>query len=349
MPLRETFDCLWCGQRWTVRDRQDLEGWAHLCPDCLGRAGDNPFLRARLRQALAERAALPTPRPAGPSGTITMAARSAPVTESAGTAPVTESAGTAPVAESATEPDAGSGAGPGPDASPERSVGPTDAEIVAYYEARAPEYDDFYLRRGTYRQGVIDDMAWQMELDQATAWLDDVPFAGRIVELAAGTGWWSPLLAAKGELWCYDAAAAPLELARQRLVAHRLLAHLHQRDEWGPPEPPPAGGLFTGFWLSHVPRHRLAAFLRLAHEWLAPGATYAFIDSRRDPASGAAGNAWDPSTEVATRRLADGRTFRVPKVYYETAELERALGAAGFDHPTVTTTGRFFLLGRATA
>ena len=196
---------------------------------------------------------------------------------------------------------------------------------------------------------MIDDLAWQMELDQATAWLDDVPFSGRLVELASGTGWWSPLLAAKGELWCYDAAAAPLEVARRRLVAHHLLAHLHQRDAWAPPEPPPAGGLFTGFWLSHVPRPRLAGFLRLARAWLAPAGTYAFIDSRFDPASGAAGNELDAAHEVATRRLADGRVFRVPKVYYEPPELERALLAAGFGDVTVSTTGRFFLLGRASA
>ena len=300
MPVRETFDCLWCGQHWTVRDRQDLEAWAHLCPECLGRAGDNPFLRARLRAALAERAG--AAQEAAPARVATVAA-----------------------------------------------ADPSDADLIAYYDARAPEYDDFYLRRGRYQHGVIDDMAWQMELDQATAWLDDVPFSGRIVELASGTGWWSPLLAGKGELWCYDAAAAPLELARRRLVAHHLLAHLHHRDAWSPPEPPPAGGLFTGFWLSHVPRHRLADFLRLAHAWLAPGGTYAFIDSRFDPASSAAGNDWDAATEVATRRLADGRSFRVPKVYYEPAELERALGTAGFGDATVSTTGRFFLLGRATA
>jgi len=310
VPVRETFDCLWCGQRWTVRDRQDLEAWAHLCPECLGRAGDNPFLRARLRAALAERAAVarePTPaeREEVPAGRP------------------------APAAPTPTE--------------------PSDAEIVAYYEARAAEYDDFYLRRGPYRRGVIDDMAWQMELDHATAWLDDVPFDGRIVELASGTGWWSPLLAARGELWCYDAAAAPLELARQRLVAHHLLAHLHQRDAWAPPEPPPAGGLFTGFWLSHVPRHRLADFLRLARAWLAPGGTYAFIDSVLDPASGAVGNEWDAATEIATRGLADGRVFRLPKVFYRPAELELALGTAGFSASTVATTGRFFLLGRATA
>ncbi len=320
MPVRKTFDCLWCGQRWTVRDRQDLEAWAHLCPECLGRAGDNPFLRARLRAALAERAGAGPEAGAGSdanAGHAALARHAAPPGRDTRTAVAT--------------------------AAPD----PTDADLIAYYDARAPEYDDFYLRRGRYRRGVIDDMAWQMELDQATAWLDDVAFSGRIVELASGTGWWSPLLAAKGELWCYDAAAAPLELARRRLVAHHLLAHLHQRDAWAPPEPPPAGGLFTGFWLSHVPRHRLADFLRLARAWLAPGGTYAFIDSRLDPGSGAVGNEWDAATEVATRRLSDGRVFQVPKVFYEPAELERALGTAGFSSATVTTTGRFFLLGRA--
>ena len=61
---------------------------------------------------------------------------------------------------------------------------------------------------------------------------------GEIVELAAGTGWWSPLLASKGELSLYDAAPAPLDRARERLVAHRLRAHLHVRDAWAEPDRP---------------------------------------------------------------------------------------------------------------
>jgi hypothetical protein len=52
---RPTFDCLWCGRSWTTRSADDLEGWAKLCPDCLGKAGENAFLRFRLRDALAAR------------------------------------------------------------------------------------------------------------------------------------------------------------------------------------------------------------------------------------------------------------------------------------------------------
>src|SRR3954469_15475514 len=57
MPFRATFDCLWCGTAWSTRGPDDLEGWAQLCPDCLGKAGTNPFLRNRLRAAIAERGA----------------------------------------------------------------------------------------------------------------------------------------------------------------------------------------------------------------------------------------------------------------------------------------------------
>jgi SAM-dependent methyltransferase len=300
LVFRSRFACLWCGAAHETRGRDDLEGWAQLCPTCLGRAGDNPFLRFRLHAAIADRAAArheDTRLPILP-----------------------DVAGEAPTA--------------------------ARDQMVAYYEARAPEYDDWYLRRGRYAHGPIDDMAWQADLDAATTWLDGLPLGGRIVELAAGTGWWSPLLATKGELWCYDAASAPLDRARDRLLAHRLRAHLHVRDAWADPELE-ADALFTGFWLSHVPRARLAEFLDLAARWLRPGGTYAFIDSRFDRQSSAVDHAPSPEAETSTRRLNDGRTFTIPKIYYEPEELEAALLAAGFSDATVTTTPRFFLLGMA--
>src|SRR4051812_40527668 len=55
MPFRKRFECLWCGTPHVTRAPSDLEGWAQLCPACLGKAGTNPFLRSRLRDALAER------------------------------------------------------------------------------------------------------------------------------------------------------------------------------------------------------------------------------------------------------------------------------------------------------
>ena len=322
MPFRASFSCLWCGAPHATRGPDDLEGWAQLCPDCLGKAGENPFLRFRLRDALAERAV------AGRRGD--------PAVAVAGALVVTEAPEAAEVAHAAVADPRG----------PEH--GGLDPEMVAYYEARAGEYDDWYLRRGRYSHGPIDDMAWRSDLDTAGRWLDELGLGGRVVELATGTGWWSPLLAGRGELWCYDAAEAPLELARQRLVAHDLRAHLHVRDAWAEPEFE-ADALFMGFWLSHVPRPRLEEFLALARRWLVPGGTLAFIDSRHDPASSAVDHRPGPDVSAVERRLADGRTFTIPKVFYAPDELEAALAAAGFQAATVGSTARFFLLGSARA
>jgi SAM-dependent methyltransferase len=311
VPFRESFSCLWCGTAHTTHSEDDLEGWAQLCPACIGKAGENDFIRFRVRQALADRGAAKVE-----------------VGQRAVTAPVSVGAGGTPTAD-------------------ERRVRDESAELVAYYDARAPEYDDWYLRRGRYERGPVHDAAWNAELDAAGRWLDDLPIHGEIVELAAGTGWWSPLLATKGSLSLYDASSAPLERARERLLAHGLRAHLHVRDAWAEADRQ-VDAVFTGFWLSHVERDRLDAFLAVVRRWLKPGGTFAFIDSLRDPQSSAVDHP-TPADDRSVRRLDDGREFTIVKVYYEPADLTAALDDAGFDAASVTTTGRFFLLGQGTA
>jgi demethylmenaquinone methyltransferase/2-methoxy-6-polyprenyl-1,4-benzoquinol methylase len=286
--FQATFNCLWCGRPHLTRTPTDLEGYALLCSDCIGRAGDNEFLRYRLREGLRLR----TEAEARPA---------------------------------------------------ERSA---DDELRAYYAARAGEYDDWYLRRGRYSRGPLADMAWAADLDAATLWLDALDLHGEMVELAAGTGWWSPLLAQKGTLWLYDGVEQPLDRARERLLAHGLAAHIHVRDAWAEPDRQ-VDALFCGFWLSHVARARLGQFLALCRRWLKPGGRFCFVDSRRDPESGATDHP-QPTDDMSVRRLDDGRQFTIVKVYYEPAELEAALLAAGFSTASVTTTSRFFLLGEAT-
>ncbi len=306
----------------------------------MGKAGDNNFLRFRLRQALTERSA--AARDGAPDAAVgpavTMA--EAPNAPDARAVDAAEPPADAPdaVAVGAAELEAKAATAPATD--PERSM-------IGYYEARAPEYDDWYLRRGRYARGAIHDAAWNAELDAAGRWLDALPWQGEIVELAAGTGWWSPLLASRGELSLYDASPAALDRARERLVAHDLRAHLHVRDAWAAPDRA-VDGLFMGFWLSHVPRERLADFLALARAWLKSGGLLAAIDSLGDTASGAADHP-EPADDLALRRLADGREFTIVKVYYEPDELAAALERAGFDEVQVTTTGRFFLLASARA
>ena len=194
----------------------------------------------------------------------------------------------------------------------------------AYYQARAPEYDDWYLRRGRYSHGVIADAAWNADLDAATQWLDALPISSEIVELAAGTGWWSPLLASKGQLWLYDAVEEPLDRARERLMAHGLAAHIHVRDAWAEPDRQ-VDVLFCGFWLSHVPRRTSR---RVPFHLLEAGSSRAACS--RSSIHGAIPiraprTIPTPEDDLSTRKLDDGREFTIPKIYYEPEELEAAL------------------------
>jgi SAM-dependent methyltransferase len=272
VAYRPTFDCLWCGAAWTTRGPDDLEGWTQLCPTCLGRAGDNAFLRARLRTGLAARAAAGDRAPSG-----SRRATAAPA-----------ASGTAP-------------------------------------HAAFP--DDWFLRRGAFERGAVHDAAWAAELDMVTRWLDDFPLAGRIVEIAAGTGFFSPLLAERGELFAFDADGQALGLARERLVAHRLRAHLHVADPWAPfppnADPSPADALVVAFLLGRVRGAGLDAAVASLRTRLSPGGRLAVIDLRPDPAGGP-----PPGT---------------PWSWHDPALLEASLLRAGFSRVAVATTGRFFL------
>ena len=282
MAFRERFDCLWCGTAHAARGPADLEGWAQLCPECLGKAGANPFLRGRLRAALAERGRADSTSDAASPGAV------------------------------------GTGrAGSPPGASP----------------AARPPYpafpDDWFLGRGAYERGAIHEAAWTAELDVVTRWLDGLPLAGRIHEPAAGTGFFSPLLAEKGELHASDEDAAGLDLARQRLVAHRLLAHLHVADPWVPASDGAADAVVATFLTGRVRGAGLDAAARSLRARLVAGGTLALIDLRPDAAGGPpAGAAWS---------------------WHDPAVLEAALARAAFSDIALTTTGRFFLLVSATA
>ncbi len=283
MPFRRTFDCLWCGDPWTARGPDDLEGWAQLCPACLGRAGSNAFLRGRLRSGLAERSA------AGPA------------------------AGTG-------KPAVGPPPAPQGDAAPSaRGASP-----------RHPAFpDDWFLRRGPFERGAVHDTAWAAELDVVVRWLDELPPAARIAEPAAGVGFFSPLLAARGELHASDPDGNALDLARERLLAHRLAAHLHVADPWAVPAGEPVDRVVAAFLLGRVRGAGLDSAATSLRARLRPGGSLAIVELLHDPAGGPPdGIAWS---------------------WHEREVLEATLARAGFDVIAATLTGRFFLLLTATA
>ena len=132
-----------------------------------------------------------------------------------------------------------------------------------------------------------------------TRWLDGLPLAGRIVEPAAGVGFFSPLLAERGELYASDPTATALDRARDRLVAHRLRAHLHVADPWSPPAPgaapvtarrrcrrAPPTRLVAAFLLGRVRGAGLDIAAASLRDRLRPGGRLALVELRPDPAGG---------------------------------------------------------------
>jgi demethylmenaquinone methyltransferase/2-methoxy-6-polyprenyl-1,4-benzoquinol methylase len=80
------------------------------------------------------------------------------------------------------------------------------AEQIAYYRAGAAEYDRPYAERE--------------DLQRLRAVADGLPIAGDVLELACGTGWWTPVLAARAHsVTAVDAAAEVLAIARARIAS----------------------------------------------------------------------------------------------------------------------------------
>lgn len=215
---------------------------------------------------------------------------------------------------------------------------------VEYYRARAPEYDDWVLRRGRYDHGPALNRAWRDELAEVGRALDDFAPRGRVLELAAGTGQWTKHLVRHADaVTVVDASPEMIAINRERVGDPRV--RYVQADLFGWQPDAAYDAVIFGFWLSHVPPGRFAGFWDLVRRSLAPGGRVFFVDSRYDARSTALDHRLEgPDHPTARRRLADGRQFEIVKVFYEPEKLEPELAALGW-RVHVATTQTFFLYG----
>lgn len=221
------------------------------------------------------------------------------------------------------------------------------AEQRAYYRARAPEYDEWWQRRGRYDRGADEQAEWDRQIAVLDRALADFAATGRVLELAGGTGWWTERLARTAdELTVVDASAETLEQNRARVGRADVTYVEADLFDWRPDQRHDV--VFFSFWLSHVPRWRFAEFWSLVRDCLAPGGRAFLIDNRDDPQP--TSPAKDPSIfryepDLHRRRLADGTEWRVVKVMYEPDELNALLEAEGWT-PRIDAT-RWFVYGSA--
>jgi ubiquinone/menaquinone biosynthesis C-methylase UbiE len=221
------------------------------------------------------------------------------------------------------------------------------AEQRAYYRARAPEYDEWWQRRGRFDRGSELTEEWDRQVAQVAAALDAFGATGDVLEMAGGTGWWTERLArTAGHLTVLDASPETLNLNRERVRRPDVDYVVADLFSWRPPRTYDV--VFFSFWLSHVPRSRFSVFWSLVRSCLAPGGRVFLIDNRDN--TGPISEINDPyvvhcGPDLDLRRLHDGSKYRVVEVFYEPEELLSLLGAHGWAAKIEATP--WFIFGRA--
>src|SRR3954470_25079140 len=119
------------------------------------------------------------------------------------------------------------------------------AEQVAYYRARASEYD-----AGAYPEG-------RAAADRIAATVTGLRVTGSVLELACGTGMWTRELARRAAVTAVDSSPETIAIARPRCPPG---VRFQVGDVFAAPVTERFDVVFFAFWLSHVPAERFGEF-----------------------------------------------------------------------------------------
>ena len=174
-----------------------------------------------------------------------------------------------------------------------------------YYAARAKEYDPIYFKPER-----------QSDLRLIEQWLPTRFEGARVLEIAAGTGYWTQFIApVAGSVLGLDASDETLQIAQTR--PNNASVQWLVGDAYAVPIPSePYDAVFAGFWFSHVPLGRQKEFLLALNKTLKSGARVVMLDNLY--IEGNSTPLIEPDSEGNTyqiRKLADGSTHRVLKNY----------------------------------
>jgi SAM-dependent methyltransferase len=220
------------------------------------------------------------------------------------------------------------------------------AEQVQYYRDRAGEYEDWWFRRRRYDHGEATNAIWFAEAAEVQADLERFCPAGRVLELACGTGLWTERLAADAtRVTAIDASPEALRLAAAKTQAANVDFVEADLFAWEPQDTYDV--CFFSFWLSHVPAERSRPFWEKLRRALAPGGRVYLIDSARSHRASAKDHILqDPDEETMLRRLADGREYHIVKHWFDADALHAQLAEFGWN-AHIQTTSEFFVYGHA--
>ena len=205
------------------------------------------------------------------------------------------------------------------------------SEQIAYYRARAGEYD------ATSVGDVQAVKAWFSDL------VEELAPRGALLEIACGTGLWTRHLVDRADsVTALDSSPEMIELARSRVG--EPVPEFVAADVFGWQPQRRYDCIFFGFWLSHVPPERFATFWQLLGKWLVPTGRVLFVDEGAPRASGEVPAERD--SPLVERRLRDGRRFEIVKRFYDRDELVHQLAGLGWS-ADVRLSADGFIIGSA--
>jgi 2-polyprenyl-3-methyl-5-hydroxy-6-metoxy-1,4-benzoquinol methylase len=216
-------------------------------------------------------------------------------------------------------------------------------EQIQYYRDRATEYDEWFFRQGRYDRGEAHRQQWFAEIAEVEAALFAAKPSGDILELACGTGLWTKhLVTLATNLTAIDAAPEAIAINRQKVGSPAVNYMVADLFTWEPEQQ--FDFVFFSFWLSHVPDVQFVPFWQKVQKSLKPNGRIFFIDGLLNQASTAQNHAPLHQQGYAERRLNDGRTYNIVKVFYNQQQLQESLQRLGWQGQ-VGSTKDFFLYG----
>ena len=197
----------------------------------------------------------------------------------------------------------------------------------------APAIEDsmraYYAQRALVYERVYHKPERQADLRAMEAWLPG-QFAGRnVLEVACGTGWWTPHGARDARTWlATDVNPETMAVAQAKHMPPCARFATVDAYTFAQIEGQRFDGAFAGFWWSHVPLVRLPAWLHTLHERLEPGARVVMLDNRFVQGSSTAITRRDDAGDTYQQRtLDDGSVHEVLKNFPIRDEAFAALGA----------------------
>jgi len=193
-----------------------------------------------------------------------------------------------------------------------------EQELIAYYDARAREYDDVYSGKNP----AIDAPELYIKEVKEIAALVAEFGSGRVVDIGCGTGFWLPYYAKNASsITLIDESENMLKVCEQRVHALGIVdkcefqndnfyAKTWERDRFD--------SALIGFFMSHISQDVEDRFFATLRSILSPYARVLLIDS-----------AWTEKRKlerakegIQERILNNGRTFKIFKRYFTLRELE---------------------------